>query len=122
MYALKEGKMKLIVTEQFTGKAKVVSVEVKQGPTAIRISGNKKVEIGKSEPLRIEYLPVGCVPSKVTWQTRDPKIATVNEEGVVTGISGGTATIVAKTNNGLRYLLCRCGRVPNSSLNFLKQS
>ncbi len=99
--ARKAGKTKLIVTEQFTGKTKVISVEVKQGPTSIRISGNKKIEIGSSEPLRIEFLPLGSVPSKVTWESRNKNIATVNEEGLVTGLSGGTATIVAKTKNGL---------------------
>lgn len=36
----------------------------------------------------------------VTWSTSDPKIATVDENGIVKGICAGTAVITAKSNDG----------------------
>ncbi len=33
----------------------------------------------------------------VTWETSDKKVATVNEKGVVTGVSAGSAVITAVT-------------------------
>ncbi len=51
------------------------------------------VEEGKTVPLAATVQPAG-VPQAVTWTTSDPAIATVSN-GVVTGVSQGTATITA---------------------------
>lgn len=44
-------------------------------------------------------LPYGIEPaSKITWKSSNPKIATVDSKGVVTGKKKGTVTITAKAN------------------------
>lgn len=101
MHAHKAGNTKIIVTEQFTGKTVIVSVETIQGPTGIRIHGSEKVQVGGSEQLSIVFLPEGCAPSEVTWTTWNSEIATVNDEGIVTGHHVGSTIVQAKTKNGL---------------------
>lgn len=48
------------------------------------------VEAGKTITLRTEVAPAG---SEITWTTSDDTYATVNENGVVTGVAAGSAEI-----------------------------
>jgi len=45
--------------------------------------------------------PEATVDKKVLWQTSNDEVAVVDEKGQVTAVGGGTATISAKTANGL---------------------
>ncbi len=44
--------------------------------------------------------PTDADDQSVTWESEDPEIATVDENGVVTGVNDGTTRIVATTNDG----------------------
>lgn len=97
-----KGSTKIIITENFTGISKTINVNVTQGPSSIEIVGNSKVSLGNTTQLSINHLPQETALPDITWSTSDANIATINENGLVTGISTGTVTINAKTSNNLK--------------------
>lgn len=97
-----KGSTKIIITENFTGISKTINVNVTQGPSSIKIVGNSKVSLGNTTQLSINHLPQETALPYITWSTSDANIATINENGLVTGISTGTVTINAKTSNDLK--------------------
>ena len=58
------------------------------------------VVVSKAKSLKPVYTPNGASAS-VTWTSENESVATVSSSGLVKGISEGTTTIVAKTDNGL---------------------
>ena len=54
---------------------------------------------GQSTRLVVELEPSGAY-SGIVWTSSDPAVATVSENGTVTALGKGTATITAKTYNG----------------------
>ncbi|MDR2913001.1 MAG: leucine-rich repeat protein [Alistipes sp.] len=72
-----------------------------EAPAAIRVASisvtpaTLALEIGDSKPLTTEVMPADAADKSVTWETSDPKIATVSPTGEVTTIAAGTATITA---------------------------
>lgn len=58
------------------------------------------VVVGKTKSLKPVYTPNGASAS-VTWTSENENIATVTSSGTVKGISEGTTSIVANTDNGL---------------------
>ncbi len=59
-----------------------------------------KVKVGKSTTFVATVAPENATNKKVKWSSSDESIATVNEDGVVTGVKEGTATITATTLDG----------------------
>ena len=60
-----------------------------------------KVKAPEAEPVTVEegktlQLSVNAAGGKVTWQTADAAVATVNKNGVVTGVAPGVAIVTAK--------------------------
>ena len=49
--------------------------------------------------LKATVLPSDANDRGVTFTSSNPAIATVNEDGLVTGVSGGTTIIVVRTND-----------------------
>ena len=62
-------------------------------PTNISVS-NVSVEVGKTTKLSVDVVPQNA-SKKVVWSVNDQSIATVNSDGVVSGIKEGTATVTA---------------------------
>ncbi len=61
-----------------------------------RIEMNKRtldLHIGQSEQLSATVFPENVTDKTIMWKSNNEKVATVSSEGVVTAISGGTATI-----------------------------
>lgn len=58
------------------------------------ITGNDKVAVGEKITLNAE-IQIEGISQKVTWKSADISIATVDKNGVVTGISVGSTTIIA---------------------------
>lgn len=56
-------------------------------------------------PLRVNNLPVGAV---ATWTSSDETVAKVDENGVVTAVSGGSATVVVTVGGKTAEVLIRC--------------
>lgn len=57
--------------------------------------------VGESFTLTATVTPDNATDKTVTWTTSDANIATVDENGNVTAVGAGTATITATTVNGL---------------------
>ena len=55
---------------------------------------------GAKEQLTATVLPEDATDKTVTWTSSDPAVATVDENGLVTAVAAGAATITATTNDG----------------------
>ena len=73
----------------------VTSVNVT--PTSVTINKNG------TTTLTAEVGPANVTDNTVTWSTGDSTIATVDANGVVTGVGGGTTQITATANDGSDY-------------------
>lgn len=81
-----------------TKNISVVSNEVKV--TSIEINGSNQLNVAESTTLTATILPENATNKVVIWTSSDEAVATVNAQGVVTGISEGTVTITAITTDG----------------------
>lgn len=82
------------------GQEAKVLVRVAAKPIAVKITDSKKViSKGFSYTFRAIATPNNA-SQKVTWRTGNPKIATVDKNGKVTGKSEGLTWLYAKTTNG----------------------
>ena len=82
------------VTEQFR-------VLVTQPVKKVVITADaKSVAVGKTLQLGTEITPEDATIKQVAWNSRNPKVATVDENGLVTGVSRGSTVIEAKTTDG----------------------
>lgn len=104
-----------VVTAKGAGEA-TITVKTKDGsfkdsctvfvevyPTALNIKKDSyTVKTSKKVKLGVTVLPSNSTDKSVTWTSSNRKIATVNSNGVVTGVKGGKVTITAKTVNGIK--------------------
>lgn len=58
------------------------------------------VAVSGTEALTATVAPATATNQNVTWTSSDTAVATVDDDGVVTGVSAGTATITATTVDG----------------------
>ncbi|EFC90562.1 peptidase S8 and S53 subtilisin kexin sedolisin [Dethiosulfovibrio peptidovorans DSM 11002] len=71
--------------------------------TSIAISPSQKelyLDAGESVTLGLTVSPSNATNKVISWSSSDPKVATVSGNGVVTGVSSGTAIIYAKSSDG----------------------
>lgn len=74
---------------------------VVQPVTKLSVSAEQKYTyVGYTLPLSVEYTPENASVKAVTWKSDNEKVATVDENGVVTGVSRGSATIRATAADG----------------------
>ena len=99
--AKKAGKATITaVTEEGSFKAKCsVSVVIKAESVTLK---KESLTVNSGSKVRIGYtvLPANTTDKSLTWKSGNKKIATVNQNGVVTGVSGGKVKITAETENG----------------------
>lgn len=70
-------------------------------PTGITLDQSElTIKVGKTATLTPTIEPADATNKNVTWSSSSEAVATVSD-GVVTGVKAGTATITAKTANGL---------------------
>ncbi|MEG1478535.1 MAG: Ig-like domain-containing protein, partial [Clostridiales bacterium] len=67
--------------------------------TAISLTGADQVYVGKTISLGVNAEPQDAEDKNVTFTSSDSNIATVNQSGVVTGKTSGSATITATLNS-----------------------
>ena len=65
------------------------------------------VAVGGSEKLTYTLTPAGA-DAKLTWTSSDKRYVTVDDNGVVTGVSAGSARITATTTVGNRVISAYC--------------
>lgn len=68
--------------------------------TDVKITGNTKVNVGSSIELKAVITPSNATNKNVTWESSDNKIAKVDSNGKVTGVSDGDVTITVTTKDG----------------------
>lgn len=61
-----------------------------------------RIEVGKTIQLEATYKPADASHVALSWESSDTHIATVNEEGFVTGVSEGVTTITCKSDNDVK--------------------
>ena len=71
-------------------------------PTGVRVNEKAAVAVGETVELNAVVLPMSksAVDQTVTWASLDESIATVDANGVVTGISAGVTEIIVTDANG----------------------
>ena len=69
--------------------------------TDVTLSDNElKLYVGETETLIATVLPTNATNRAVTWASSSDNIATVDNNGLVTAVSAGTATITVTTTDG----------------------
>lgn len=66
---------------------------------SLQISGEKSVKVGTTISLNAEISPMDATDKSVIWESDNPDIITIDENGVVTGRSPGKANIVAVSSD-----------------------
>gem|GEM_PF-4568192 len=95
--ALKEGSATIRAT--VGGVSRDVTLTVRNAPTAIR-ADNVSVPRGSTAQIRLQFNK-GSVSRNNTYKSSDTKIATVDKNGVVTGVSEGNCEITVTTYNNV---------------------
>lgn len=83
-----------------TASCKVTVKEIQATGVALNKT-TTTVYIGEIDNLTATVTPDNASDKTVTWTSSNPAIATVGEDGKVTGVEIGKATITATTKNGI---------------------
>ncbi len=65
------------------------------------------LEVGKSTTLSPTVRPTNATNKAVTWSSSNSAVATVDDNGKVTAVSAGSASIIVKTVDGEKTASCR---------------
>lgn len=73
--------------------------------------------MNETRKVSAEILPDTCNNKMITWSSDNTEVATVNENGYITGHKGGVATISAKTDNNIvKYCTVTVSNLPFTDL------
>ncbi len=94
---VKTGTATITVKTNDGSKTATCIVTVENTPvTGITLSPtDPSVKVGETVTLQASVVPTGATDKNVTWSSDKTDIATVNANGIVTGVNLGTATITA---------------------------
>ena len=102
----KNGKATITISAKDGSKKKVkleVTVGVKvTGVTFTNADRFDERGVGAVDDLFAEVTPVNASNKKLVWKSSNEKVATVNQDGEVTMVSNGTATITATSTDGTK--------------------
>lgn len=101
--AISSGTCTITVKEKFSSAAATCSVTVLNPTPVTSVTLNKttlELKQSEAEQLTATILPMDAGNKNLTWTSTDPFTAKVNNSGLVTAISHGTATITATAHNG----------------------
>ena len=74
------------------------SVEITVKPITVAIDGSETAEIYVTRTVQLTVTKAPA-DAAITWTSSDDEVATVSENGLVTGVKGGEATITATSGN-----------------------
>lgn len=92
-----------VTTKQYTLNIKPATVPV----TGVTLDKQTlELYTGDSQPLTATVQPANATNKNVTWSTSDATVATV-QDGTVTAVAAGTATITVTTEDGSHTATCK---------------
>lgn len=100
-----KGSATITVTTADGGKTATCTVTVTEPAAPVAVTGvtlnknNTTIYTGRTETLTATIQPADATNKAITWTSDNTGVATINN-GVVTGVSVGTATITVKTADG----------------------
>ena len=115
------GSATIIATTADGGKKATCSVKVTSSGSSVAVTGIKldkssiTIGVGESQTLVATIEPSNATNKKVNWATNDSAIATVDDNGTVTGKGVGNATIIATTADGGKKATCSVKVTASSS-------
>lgn len=93
------GKCEITATA-YSGASSACSVEVGKAPSSVSITiGDDFLYAGETVTAKVK-ISDGSVCSKYKFESSNPAVASVSDDGVITGKGRGTATITVSTYNG----------------------
>lgn len=103
-----EFKFTVTATNDAGSDSKEVALNVKSVPVTGVTLDKQTLELytGDSQPLTATVQPANATNKNVTWSTSDATVATV-QEGTVTAVAAGTATITVTTADGNHTATCK---------------
>ena len=109
--AVKAGKATITVTTADGSKTAACEVTV-NAPTkpVTNVTLNKSamtLEVNGSEKLTATVEPSNATNQNVTWESSNNEVATVGQDGTVTAVKAGTATITVTTADGNKTAECK---------------
>ena len=98
-----EGLEKRICAKCGAEETRVVPKLVPVKVTGVKLNkSSKSLTIGDTFTITATVKPGNATDKSVTWSSSNTSVATVDENGVVTAVSEGTATITATASNGVK--------------------
>ena len=98
-----EGLEKRVCSKCGAEETRVVPKLVPVKVTGVKLNkSSKSLTIGDTFTLTATVKPNNATDKSVTWSSSNTSVATVDENGVVTAVSEGTATITATASNGVK--------------------
>ena len=98
-------------TTQDGGKIARCNIEVFIPATSISITnpnGYSYINVGERLQLNVEIFPEDTTYKTVTWTSREPEIASVDSNGLVTAIKKGSSVITAEIDGLTAYFTIHC--------------
>ena len=113
-----EGSATITATAQKASGTVQATKTIKVDPIAVTgvslDTNSTSVKVGKTVTLVATVSPSNATNKNVNWTSNATGVATVNNSGVVTGVSAGTATITATTVDGNKTATCTVSVTANS--------
>jgi uncharacterized protein YjdB len=98
--AISKGTTKITVTAENGTVIATTFVQVVVYVSSLQIDSTKTIKVGQTAPIGAQIYPVNATQKAINWVSSNPKVAKVDNNGVVKGISAGSATITATTVDG----------------------
>lgn len=125
VYAKGKGTANIVCAiKTYNGKVykKVCKVKVNVPVTSITLDKKElELEAGATDVLKATVLPKNATNKTVKFVSSDTAVATVDNNGVVTGVEEGTAIITAVSSNKLKATCTVKVTKPDPSLKFTKE-
>ena len=106
------GEATITVTTEDGGKTATCKVTVKAATVAVAdVKLNKTeltLEVDWSETLTVTVAPADATNQNVMWKSDKPEIVSVDDNGKVTGVAIGEATITVTTEDGGKTAMQGC--------------
>jgi autotransporter translocation and assembly factor TamB len=93
---------------------------VPEGTCKINVTGvtiapaKANINLNVSRQFTATIAPLTATDKSIIWTSSNPNVANVNASGIVTAVSGGTATITATTQDGGKTSISQVTVIPNS--------